>query len=393
MKKTTLFMALLMLLGCTAMAQHQANPQKIWRNITKQIRGEKWEELYRPTNVVLDNGDGTIRYCYTYDEDYLLTTLEEQAMDGSEWTTVVETTYEYGFNGNVIEVLAWDVVNNEGISLESLTYDGLLLSEDLYQEWDGNDWANVSKDVYNYEDDGTVIILTWLYQNGTWSPMYTYTYTDNGNTVEMLMQYMQGGAWQNQALVTTTFNDEDNISEILSQYWEDNVWTNGFLKVYSYNDGLYEMVVESIWEGKGWMENAKSRYTYDDHGNAVTGESFCNEGGSWDPCYGTLEMAYDYNTEVIEFTGLSFQATYTDLTGVEEGLELNDFTFYPNPVNDVLTIKANDFQKAEVYSLTGARLAESTSNQVDVSNLAAGMYLLKVYGNETGCKARAFVVR
>ena len=215
MKKTTLFMALLMLLGCTAMAQHQANPQKIWRNITKQIRGEKWEELYRPTNVVLDNGDGTIRYCYTYDEDYLLTTLEEQAMDGSEWTTVVETTYEYGFNGNVIEVLAWDVVNNEGISLESLTYDGLLLSEDLYQEWDGNDWANVSKDVYNYEDDGTVIILTWLYQNGTWSPMYTYTYTDNGNTVEMLMQYMQGGAWQNQALMKTTFNDEDNISEIL----------------------------------------------------------------------------------------------------------------------------------------------------------------------------------
>lgn len=386
-------MALLMLLGGTAMAQHQANPQKIWRNITKQLRGEKWEDLYRPTTVELDNGDGMIRYCYTYDEDYLLTTLEEQVMDGSEWTTVVETTYEYGFNGNVIEVLAWDVVNDEGISLETLTYEGLMVSEDLYQEWDGDDWADVSKDVYNYYGDGTVIILTWLYQNGTWSPMYTYTFTDNGNTTEMLMQYMQGGAWQNQALQTTTFNEEYNISEILTQNWENNVWTNGFLMNYYYNDDLYEMIVESIWDGKGWLENAKSRYTYDDHGNAVTGEFFCKEGGNWDPCYGSLEMAYDYNNEVIEFTGFSFQATYTDLTGVEEDLELNNFTFYPNPVNDVLTIKTDDFQKAEVYSLTGARLTESTSNHIDVSKLATGMYLLKVYGKETGCQARVFVVK
>ena len=394
MKKTTLLLAFLVLLGGTAMAQTQSNPQRIWKNITKQLRGDKWVEIYRPAHVIVDNGDALYRYCYTYDEDYLLTTIDEQVLEeNNEWTTLVESTFEYGFNGNVIEVLTMDVVNDEGISLESITYDGPRVSEDLFQEWDGNNWVGVSKDVYNYGDDGTVIVLTWIYHDGTWSPMYTYTYTDNGNSVELLMQYMQGGAWQNEARQTTTFNDDDNVEEILTEYWDNNTWTNVYLKNYYYSDGLYEMVVESIWEGKGWSETAKSRYTYDEHGDAVTGESFCEDAGEWQPCYGTLEMAYDYNTEFIEYSGFSFQATYIDVTGVEEGLVPNSFTFYPNPVNDVLTIKTDDFQKAEVYSLTGAKLTESRSNYVDVSHLSAGMYLLKVYGQETGCKARVFVVR
>ena len=103
-------------------------------------------------------------------------------------------------------------------------------------------------------------------------------------------------------------------------------------------------------------------------------------------------MAFGTNYDVYEYEGLRFDAEYLDVTGVEDHAETASFTFYPNPVNDVLVVRSDDFLKAEVYSLTGAKLVETTSNRVDVSALLSGMYLLKVYDGTTGSKACVFVV-
>lgn len=394
MKKSIFALALFMAFGSAAMAQRQANPQQMMNKIRKQVHGDRWIEVYKPQFVVVEDEMNSTRFWFEYDEDYMLTTLEEQSLEGSTWTTQYASSYEYDFSYNVIEILTKDVVNDEEYLLETFTYESGRLSEDLYQQWNGTNWENVSKYVYNYLATSTQVLL-WEWDGGNWTPSYMFTYTENDNTEEELVQYMEGGAWQNEQKLTYTYNGSlfsGLLSEILSQLWIDNTWENEYKKTYHYSNGVYDRITEAGWDGTQFTDNAKSEYEYDSHGNATSGEYFCNYGSGWENCFGELEMAFGED-EVYEFDGVRFDAEYIDVTGVDEQTENAGFTFYPNPANEVLTIHSNDFQKAEVYSLTGAKLLESTSNKVDVKGLQAGMYLLKVYDGMAGCNARVFVVK
>ncbi|RAR75442.1 T9SS type A sorting domain-containing protein [Flavobacterium aciduliphilum] len=63
------------------------------------------------------------------------------------------------------------------------------------------------------------------------------------------------------------------------------------------------------------------------------------------------------------------------------------FTFYPNPVKDVLTISNNtSITKIQVINLLGQEMIVKANNdvqgQVDMSSLAAGTYLVKVTAND-----------
>ncbi len=64
-----------------------------------------------------------------------------------------------------------------------------------------------------------------------------------------------------------------------------------------------------------------------------------------------------------------------------------DFSWYPNPVSDYLTISAVDVKNATAYNLLGQEVASgiSGSGQMDLSALSAGTYLVKVT-TSTGTK-------
>lgn len=392
MKKSTFVLALLMVFGSVAMAQHQSHPQRVLKNVEKQLKDQRWTEIYRPNTIVLVREEGTYRYVFTYDEDYYLTTLETQVNNEfGGWVTHNTQSYEYDFNGNVTEILQVDDFSGENLTLETHTYDGDVLTTILYQNWDDGDWVNSEKEEYSF-DGNTTVILDWMWTGTTWAMDYLYTYTYGDTSTELLIQYMQGGAWQNDEKQTSTYNEDGLLLSVLYEVWDEPVWENAWKMVYDNTDGLYDMVHEYEWDGV-WVEAERSKYEYDSKGNAIAGAHECYEDGAWSDCQGDLEMYYGHNEEVYYFGGLSFDATYVDVTSVDEETVDDSFTFYPNPVKDVLMVRADDFQMAEVYSLTGAKLMETTSNRVNVSELQSGMYLLKVYGKETGCQARVFVVK
>ena len=393
MKKTILALALLMAFGSAALAQHHANLQQMWKNVSPQLRGEKWIEIYCPYTITVDSGADTYRFLYSYDEDYFLTTLETQEQNAAnEWTTSMMDSYEYNFDGNVMEVLTTDVINNEDVALETRSYNDDMLSEVIYQEWDGDDWVNVSKEVYNFMDSSCTI-LEWTWTGSNWSPSYLYTYTTTESVVELLIQYMQGGAWQNEERQTSTLNDDGLVDEILYEEWNNNAWEKLYLMSYDYNsNGYYETVTMEKWDGGSWDDYLKYEYEYDSHGNAIAGLCYQRNGDDWEYGNGMFEIAYDGNFDVEIYTGWRFHAVYIDVTGVEEATDVVNFTFYPNPVKDVLVIRADDFQKAELYSLTGAKLTETTSRRIDVSALRSGIYMVKVQDMKGKVSTRAVVV-
>lgn len=392
MKKIFIALALLLVFGNVTMAQRQAVPEQLLNNMQKQLRGEKRAELYRPSTIIVQGTYAAKRYSYTYDEDYFLTHIEVENMgENNVWMPYLEYLYEYDYNGNVIEILTRDTELDEDYQLETMTYSGGKLMVDLYQEWDGSDWNNVSKAEYNYYTDEILMVIIWNWNGATWTSDYMYTFTTSGNTYEMLVQYMQGGAWQNEERVTTTYNEDGTKDMVLTEFFETNTWEKAYRDSYHYTNGHFDEIMDYFWLNGEWTDNRKSTYEYDSHGNSVSGESFCYEAG-WNPCFGDLEVSFDNNNMEYSFSGISFEATYFDLTGVGEEPEAESFTFYPNPVKNILMIRTDDFQKAELFSLTGVKLSETTSKKVDVSSLQAGVYLLKVYDLNGVVSTRAVVV-
>jgi len=61
--------------------------------------------------------------------------------------------------------------------------------------------------------------------------------------------------------------------------------------------------------------------------------------------------------------------------------EINNFKFnlYPNPASDILNIEFNEAIKSvEIYSLQGQKVLETNQTEINISNLASGMYIVKV---------------
>lgn len=78
----------------------------------------------------------------------------------------------------------------------------------------------------------------------------------------------------------------------------------------------------------------------------------------------------------------NIELKFTDTSSVED-LEALGFSYYPNPVNDVLNLKANStIDQVEILNLLGQKVFVDTPNSlqksVDFSDLQSGIYLVKV---------------
>ena len=67
---------------------------------------------------------------------------------------------------------------------------------------------------------------------------------------------------------------------------------------------------------------------------------------------------------------------------VEEENE-NSYNIYPNPANDCISIEGIIFDEAVLYNNKGQIILKSNNNNIDVSTLESGLYLLKLDNNIT----------
>ena len=93
------------------------------------------------------------------------------------------------------------------------------------------------------------------------------------------------------------------------------------------------------------------------------------------------------------YYGTEVEMIYIDLTGVNENIQTVNFKVYPVPAENEIQIQAEGFQKAEIYSLTGQKLMESTMEKMNVSSLSQGVYLLKVYSQLGKTETQRIVVK
>jgi hypothetical protein len=67
---------------------------------------------------------------------------------------------------------------------------------------------------------------------------------------------------------------------------------------------------------------------------------------------------------------------------------------YPNPVRHILNIEIeNDIQSIEIYNIQGQKVLYSNQKQINVSNLAAGIYMVRIQDTENNIATKKVVIK
>ena len=75
--------------------------------------------------------------------------------------------------------------------------------------------------------------------------------------------------------------------------------------------------------------------------------------------------------------GINFGTPSTP-SSIESALQEGQIAVYPNPTHDLLIVQGAEAQPLRVFDLQGRVVKEATTNEVNVSDLAEGTYLLQI---------------
>ncbi|MDP5091820.1 MAG: T9SS type A sorting domain-containing protein, partial [Polaribacter sp.] len=65
---------------------------------------------------------------------------------------------------------------------------------------------------------------------------------------------------------------------------------------------------------------------------------------------------------------------------------------YPNPASNNLTvITEQEIKTIEIYNIQGQKVKTSNQKQINVSDLAKGIYLVKIQNNENSILTKKFI--
>ncbi len=147
---------------------------------------------------------------------------------------------------------------------------------------------------------------------------------------------------------------------------------------------LKEGEYENVWTDYEWIdpndefdgENSNLRILFKEAGTFIVKMSFIKAGGS----QGSLKLAL---AEPYDGDG------YPDPDPTEvKDAAIN--TIYPIVSAEEISVNA-DVEKMEVINLVGAVLSTSSSNKINISNLASGTYLVRIYTADKDVVVKKFI--
>ena len=121
------------------------------------------------------------------------------------------------------------------------------------------------------------------------------------------------------------------------------------------------------------------------------------EDDSWTTYVGTVDQAnntvsYTF-TEAVSFKAVTASASGATLT-VEDILQLQSgISIYPNPTANRIYIQAENVLQAELFDLRGRKVKTTTQNQLDLSDIGSGSFILKVTTDNNNTKSFKIIKR
>ncbi len=100
---------------------------------------------------------------------------------------------------------------------------------------------------------------------------------------------------------------------------------------------------------------------------------------------------YNYVLEQADITSLYNNNTLSSSDFSQNNLEV---ALYPNPVRDILNIETVlDIQSVEIYNIQGQKVLYSNQKQINVSDLAAGMYMVRIQDADNNIATKKVIIK
>ena len=134
---------------------------------------------------------------------------------------------------------------------------------------------------------------------------------------------------------------------------------------------------------------AKLWNTINDNNLFRIGAGFAGAGSFW----GAIDdlKIYNYALEQADITSLYTNNTLSSSNFTQNNLEV---ALYPNPVRDILNIEIEkDIQSVEIYNIQGQKVISSNQKQVNVADLASGMYLVRIQDVDNNIATEKIVIK
>lgn len=116
-------------------------------------------------------------------------------------------------------------------------------------------------------------------------------------------------------------------------------------------------------------------------------------GGSASAFNGAMDDLKIYN-RVLSDSEISNLYTNNTLSSSDFSQNNLEVALYPNPVRDFINIEIeNDIQSIEIYNIQGQKVLTSNQKQINVSDLAAGMYMVRIQDTDNNIATKKVVIK
>ncbi len=299
---------------------------------------------------------------FTYDVNERLISDIDTSFDGTD-TTIQKTVYTYNTAGKLIYAKI-DTFNHALSSWVPMSADSVF--------YDVN--SNLSK----------AIIYEYDLVNSIWvnNMLLDFTYSVSNQLTQVITQFW-AGSWTNTSKSAYLYNGSNQLVSATDSYWDMGSWINSEKDSFQYSAGPYPSIeTVQLWDNMSlvWTNNSKMEYTYNSLNQVVLTESYF-----WNPAP-TSSWANSTKT-------IYYYENFTPASIQDASISNGRMKVYPVPANELLHIDAqwDDMQTSvtTISDITGKVLvrvnAPSTKHlkqQIDMSMLPAGMYILSVNGEQ-----------
>lgn len=358
---------------------HEEEP---WQSVRDIYLRDEHNNVVNHSNVIHVGG----RYFYLYDSN----------------------EYQYDELGNMTDSVCWtseDSLNWWYTVRVKKSFDnvGNMTARTEY-EWneDGEEWIPVKEENWHYDEVGhdtlaTVALWNSEIQDFVLNRTKQCRYNEAGALISR--QYYGFGdtdRWhflsrydcemdENGNVLMEQRIYEDSLSGRRESYWEN------------LSENAYFRQVETLDTLNGWKNSLQHRFYFDENRNDTLALNYKWSDGEWVPNYTQIILYYNDGQSMGSYNSHWVRVKYKKIPHcfqVEELADENGIAVYPNPVTDKVVVKGEGMKSAEVYDIQGRRilslsLNQNAENEIDVSQLSFGMYLLKVTaidGKTSVCK-------
>ena len=402
--KKHLILAALMCCLMSASAQpfkhEHKRPQSLKERVTQVERLNRYENTFSET---LDSIYGDFEKCqFEYDNHFNCVKIDYYWWD-DEW--VPDYTEELAYDEQDRVVMWMESDGEFGMKSEFTYNENGWLSEELEFELMDGDWEPVGRYTYEYDADGHMVLSEGYEFQEEWLPAARMTWEyEDGNLINDIYYYRGETDWLPLMRNDYTYNADGLCQQQLQSQWED-AWTESYKIEYEYDETGNRVLQTSSthYDLDDWMYTYRIQYGYDANGNIITSADYYYNETDWE-LESTMTYVYDLNVPVEATAGimmvwddelpihnklLSQQLRaygdewtttfyYSDCVGLDEQPECT-VQLWPNPATETVHIEGFEPADIQIFNNLGQLVKKVQGmNEIDVSGLVEGVYLLRI---------------